>query len=59
LTPIKQFPLMFGLLAPVIAPVSQATWKIFGSGGYASRARSARDLAPIGSQVRFWGHHPT
>jgi glycosyltransferase involved in cell wall biosynthesis len=56
LTPIKQFPLLFTHLAPVLAKRPQVKLEIFGSGGYAS----VRDLdlalatLPTG-QVRFWG----
>ena len=56
LTPIKQFPLMFGILAPVIARFPQVNLEIFGSGGYASVRDLRAGLAPIGKQVRFWGH---
>ncbi len=56
LTPIKQFPLLFGTLAPVIARFPQVNLEIFGSGGYASVRDLRASLAPIGSQVRFWGH---
>lgn len=56
LTPIKQFPLLFSHLAPVLARHGQVNLEIFGSGGYAS----VRDLdhalsaLPAG-QARFWG----
>lgn len=56
LTPIKQFPLMFGILAPVIARFPQVNLEIFGSGGYASVRDLRASLAPIATQVRFWGH---
>jgi glycosyltransferase involved in cell wall biosynthesis len=56
LTPIKQFPLMFGLLAPVIARHPQVNLEIFGSGGYASVRDLRAALAPVQKQVRFWGH---
>lgn len=55
LTPIKQFPLMFELLAPVISRYPQVNLEIFGSGGYASVRDLKRALAPIRAQVRFWG----
>jgi glycosyltransferase involved in cell wall biosynthesis len=58
LTPIKQFPLMFGALAPVIARHPQVNLEIFGSGGYASVRDLRASLAPILKQVRFWGHQP-
>lgn len=55
LTPIKQFPLMFELLAPVISRFPQVSLEIFGSGGYASVRDLKRALTPIKSQVRSWG----
>ena len=58
LTPIKQFPLMFGMLAPLIAPFPRVNLEIFGSGGYASVRDLRASLAPIAKQVRFWGHQP-
>ena len=56
LTPIKQFPLMFGMLAPVIARYPRVNLEIFGSGGYASVRDLRVALAPVLKQVRFWGH---
>jgi glycosyltransferase involved in cell wall biosynthesis len=56
LTPIKQFPRMFCILAPVLARHPQVNLEIFGSGGYASVRDLKRALAPIRRQVRFWGH---
>jgi glycosyltransferase involved in cell wall biosynthesis len=58
LTPIKQFPLMFGILAPVMARFPQVNLEIFGSGGYASVRDLRAALAPMQQQVRFWGHQP-
>ena len=55
LTPIKQFPLMFEVLAPVMRRFPQVNLEIFGSGGYASVRDLKRALAPIRCQVRFWG----
>jgi glycosyltransferase involved in cell wall biosynthesis len=55
LTPIKQFPLMFELLASAIRQFPQVNLEIFGSGGYASVRDLKRALAPIRGQVRFWG----
>jgi len=56
LTPIKQFPLLFARLAPVLARLPQVNLEIFGSGGYASVRDLVLALAPIGERVRFWGH---
>lgn len=58
LTPIKQFPVMFGLLAPVIARFPAINLEIFGSGGYASVRDLRASLEPMQKQVRFWGHQP-
>jgi glycosyltransferase involved in cell wall biosynthesis len=58
LTPIKQFPSMFDILAPVIARFPQVSLEIFGSGGYASVRDLRASLAPILKQVRFWGYQP-
>jgi glycosyltransferase involved in cell wall biosynthesis len=55
LTPIKQFPLMFGLLAPLIAKYPLVHLEIFGSGGYASVRDLRAGLAPVRNQTRFWG----
>ena len=58
LTPIKQFPLMFGILAAEIARFPRVSLEIFGSGGYASVRDLRASLAPVLKQVRFWGHQP-
>ena len=56
LTPIKQFPLMFRYLAPIIARHPVVRLEIFGSGGFASVRDLRTALKPCASQVRFWGH---
>lgn len=56
LTTIKQFPLMFEHLAPVLARFPAVNLEIFGSGGYASVRDLSRALAPVAERVRFWGH---
>ncbi len=56
LTPIKQFPLLFSLLAPVLARFPDVNLEVFGSGGYASVRDLDRALAPMAGRVRFWGH---
>jgi glycosyltransferase involved in cell wall biosynthesis len=56
LTPIKQFPLLFSHLAPVLAQYPNINLEIFGSGGYASVRDLRRALRPAMAQVRFWGH---
>ena len=56
LTPIKQFPLLFSHLAPLLANHRQVHLEIFGSGGYASVRDLDRALAGLpAGQVRFWG----
>jgi glycosyltransferase involved in cell wall biosynthesis len=56
LTPIKQFPLLFSLLAPILARYPTVNLEIFGSGGYASVRDLDRALRPVAGRVRFWGH---
>jgi len=56
LTPIKQFPELFALLAPVLARLPQVNLEVFGSGGYASVRDLEQALAPLEGRVRFWGH---
>jgi glycosyltransferase involved in cell wall biosynthesis len=56
LTPIKQFPEQFALLAPLIAARPGVHLEIFGAGGYASVRDLKRALAPLGTRARFWGH---
>lgn len=56
LSPIKQFPALFSLLAPRIAPFPRVNLEIFGSGGYAQVRDMRRALAPIANRVRFWGY---
>ena len=55
LTPIKQFPQLFRLLAPVLAQHPGFDLHIFGAGGYASVRDLKRALAPVGPRARFWG----
>jgi glycosyltransferase involved in cell wall biosynthesis len=54
LTPIKQFPLLFRHLAPVLARHPQFRLEIFGAGGYASVRDLRRALTPLRERVRFW-----
>jgi len=56
LTPIKQFPLLFRHISPVLARHPEFRLEIFGAGGYASVRDLRRALAPIQDRVRFWGH---
>ena len=56
ITPIKQFPKLFSLLAPILARHPQVHLDIFGAGGYASVRDLDRALSPVRSRVRYWGH---
>ncbi len=56
LTPIKQYPSQFSLLAPLLATRAQVNLEVFGAGGYASVRDLRRALAPLGGRARFWGH---
>ncbi len=55
LSPIKQFPLLFSLLAPVIARYPGVNVEIFGNGGYAQVRDLRKSLAVLGDRVRYWG----
>lgn len=55
ITPIKQFPLLFEMLAPVIRRFPDVRIEIFGSGGYASVRDLRRSLAPVRGQAALWG----
>jgi glycosyltransferase involved in cell wall biosynthesis len=55
LTPIKQFPLLFSYLAPVLAEMPDVRLEIFGSGGYASVRDLRQAVRPLGERCRFWG----
>ena len=55
LTPIKQFPLLFRILTPVLARYPQFRLEIFGAGGYASVRDLRRAVAPLRDRARFWG----
>jgi len=56
LTPIKQFPMQFEILAPLLAQRRDVNLEIFGAGGYASVRDLQRALRPMAARVRFWGH---
>ena len=57
LAPLKQFPAMFDLLAPVIAAQPAVNLEVFGAAvGYKALREMRRALRPLGSRVRFWGH---
>jgi glycosyltransferase involved in cell wall biosynthesis len=54
--PIKQFPELFAILAPILARREAVNLEIFGSGGYAQVRDLRRAVAPLGARVRFWGY---
>jgi len=56
ITPIKQFPALFAILAPLLARYPGIHLEIFGAGGYASVRDLDAALAPLAGRVRFWGH---
>ncbi len=55
LTPIKQFPEQFEILAPILARNEGVNLEIFGAGGYASVRDLRHALSPVGNRARFWG----
>jgi len=55
LTPIKQFPQQFHIIALILANFPSINLEIFGSGGYASVRDLRQALQPVARQVRFWG----
>jgi glycosyltransferase involved in cell wall biosynthesis len=54
---IKQFPEMFGILAPVLARHPNVRLEIFGAWGDAAVRDLRRALEPAREQVRFGGEH--
>ena len=54
--PIKQFPELFSILAPILARRETVNLEIFGSGGYAQVRDLRRAVAPLGRRTRFWGY---
>lgn len=56
ISPIKQFPALFTLLAPQLARLPQVNLEIFGDGGYAQVRDLRRALAPVAKRARFWGY---
>lgn len=55
LMPIKQFPLLFSRIAPILER-NAANVEIFGAGGYAQVRDLKRALQPLGARARFWGY---
>lgn len=56
ITPIKQFPLLFSKLAPILARHPDVNLEVFGAGGFASVRDLSVALRPCADQARFWGH---
>jgi glycosyltransferase involved in cell wall biosynthesis len=56
IAPIKQFPALFSILAPILARRETVNLEIFGAGGYAQVRDLRRAVAPLGSRARFWGY---
>jgi glycosyltransferase involved in cell wall biosynthesis len=55
LVPIKQFPLLFSQIAPVLAR-HDVNLEIFGAGGYAQVRDLKHALKPVRARTRFWGY---
>jgi glycosyltransferase involved in cell wall biosynthesis len=55
IVPIKQFPLLFSHIAPLLARHG-VNLEIFGAGGYAQVRDLRKQLRPIGDRARFWGY---
>ena len=58
LSPIKQFPALFSILAPILARRTPVRMEIFGNGGYGQIRHLKRALAPLRERARFWGFQP-
>ena len=56
--PIKQFDVLFGIIAPLIAARPAVNLEIFGNGGYRSVTDLRRALKPLGKRAHFWGRQP-
>jgi len=56
ISPIKQFPQLFSILAPILAQRPSVNLEIFGEGGYAQVRDLRKATAPLGKRVRFWGY---
>ncbi len=54
--PIKQFDLLFDLIAQQLSRHTEVRLEIFGRGGYRSVADLKHGLGPMRSRTRFWGH---
>ncbi len=57
LAPLKQFPAMFRILAPIIAAQPGVNLEIFGVAvGYKALREMRAALRPLGARARLWGH---
>jgi glycosyltransferase involved in cell wall biosynthesis len=56
ISPIKQFPELFSILAPILARRHSVQLEIFGNGGYAQVRDLRRAVAPLARRARFWGY---
>jgi glycosyltransferase involved in cell wall biosynthesis len=57
LAPLKQFPVLFAQLVPVLLRHAGVNLEIFGAAvGYKSFTALQAALAPLGPRVRWWGH---
>jgi glycosyltransferase involved in cell wall biosynthesis len=56
ISPIKQFPQLFSILAPILARRPSVNLEIFGNGGYAQVRDLRRAAAPLARRARFWGY---
>jgi glycosyltransferase involved in cell wall biosynthesis len=56
ISPIKQFPALFAIVAPYMARHPEVTLDIFGNGGYAQVRDLKKSLRPLARRVRFWGY---
>lgn len=56
IAPIKQFPELFSILAPILASRPAVNLEVFGAGGYAQVRDLRRALSPLGPRARFWGY---
>ena len=55
ITPIKQFPLLFRHISPVLAR-HDVNLEIFGAGGYAQVRDLREQIQPIKNKTRWWGY---
>jgi glycosyltransferase involved in cell wall biosynthesis len=57
LAPLKQFPALFEIIAPVIAAQADVNVEVFGVAvGYKALRETRAALRPLAGRVRLWGH---